>query len=117
MEKEKHEHRLIPLADIDDVARGIAIAWVPYVPYGSPMPEIAQRQKLASDIINYSQDRIIERTKQYQVEIVTLQKEVARQKEILKEFKQWLQETVTNETGPSSKQTLQAVEDKFKALN
>jgi hypothetical protein len=49
------EYKLIPIIDITEEAKHIAIEWCEnYVPYGSVMPEIAQKQKLASDIMNYA---------------------------------------------------------------
>lgn len=48
---------LIPFLEITDKAREIAVAWVEnYTPYGSTLPEIAQKHKLASDIMNYAKE-------------------------------------------------------------
>jgi hypothetical protein len=45
----KSEFKLIPLSEIDDLARDIAVEW------GDNMKDdfIAQKHKLASDIMNY----------------------------------------------------------------
>lgn len=49
------KYNLLPLDEIDSEARRIAIAWIEgYKPYNSIMPEIAQKQKLASDIMNFA---------------------------------------------------------------
>jgi uncharacterized protein YecE (DUF72 family) len=51
----KKEYRLIPMSEITEGAKAIAVAWVEnYTPNGSIMPEIAQKHKLASDIQNYA---------------------------------------------------------------
>lgn len=69
--KEQSKRGLIPMSDIDDEARELAVAWVGNFPgrHGSIMPDIAQKQKLASDVMNYAQDRILIRSKQYQDKI------------------------------------------------
>lgn len=51
------EYEVVPFTEITDEARDIAAAWIDnYIPYGSPMPEIAQKHKLASDIMNYAKN-------------------------------------------------------------
>lgn len=56
MDKKK-KYDLIPMTEITDEAREIAVAWIEnYVPHSSIMPEIAQKQKLASDIMNYAKN-------------------------------------------------------------
>ncbi len=59
------DYKLIPMSEITDKARDIAVAWVEnYTPHGSIMPEIAQKQKLASDIMNYAAQQNSELTKE-----------------------------------------------------
>jgi hypothetical protein len=48
----KPEYKLIPLTDITDQAREIAVAWIEgYEPMGF---DLQQKHKLASDIMNYA---------------------------------------------------------------
>ena len=59
------DYKLIPMSEITDEAREIAVAWVDgYTPGGSIYPEIAQIQKLASDIMNYAAQQNSELTKE-----------------------------------------------------
>jgi hypothetical protein len=52
------EKNFIPLSDITDEARNIAVAWVEnYEPMGF---DIEQKHKLASDIMNYSNQQLAE---------------------------------------------------------
>lgn len=52
---EKHNYKMVPFDDITSEARDIAVAWVDnYRPYASMNPQIGQKHKLASDIMNYS---------------------------------------------------------------
>jgi hypothetical protein len=84
----KQEYRLIPLDDIDKEAREIAVAWIEN--YKGPgmtiMPDIAQKQKLASDIINYANKRVLIRTEQYRNEITQLVTELEQLRERVKQL-------------------------------
>jgi len=52
----KPEYKLIPLSQISDQAREIAVAWIEgYQPMGF---DIEQKHKLASDIMNYAAAQI-----------------------------------------------------------
>jgi len=53
------DYKLIPFNEITDQARDIAIAWVENDFAGSPL-ELAAKHKLASDIMNYSNNRLAE---------------------------------------------------------
>ncbi|HEY3405397.1 MAG TPA: hypothetical protein VGK59_18560 [Ohtaekwangia sp.] len=49
------DYKLIPMSEISDEAHEIAVRWIEnYEPYGSLMPEIAQKHKLASDFMNFA---------------------------------------------------------------
>lgn len=51
----KQDYKPLPMDEIHPEAKKIAIAWIEnYKPYSSPMPEIAQKIKLASDIMNFA---------------------------------------------------------------
>jgi hypothetical protein len=53
--KDKPDFTLIPFSEIEPEARDIAVLWVEnYTPHGSSLPEIGQKHKLASDIMNYA---------------------------------------------------------------
>lgn len=68
MEDTVYTPKLIPLSEIDELAKNIAIQWIEnYTPNGSIYPEIAQKQKLASDIINYARKQNSELQKQNHV--------------------------------------------------
>lgn len=54
----KHEdYKLIPLSEISDDARKIAVLWHSYTPIGF---DIQNKHKLASDIMNYSNVQLSE---------------------------------------------------------
>ena len=115
------EYKLIPLSDIDEEAKQIAIAWVENWkgPNSTVMPDIAQKQKLASDIINYTQKRILIRVEQCTKEIdklletkESLLAELDKKKKQVDAFKQWLETAVKETTGPAGKDALQLVLDK-----
>lgn len=58
--------KLIPPEKIDVEAKHIAIAWVEnFKPHSSIMPEIAQKQKLASDIQNFAISKLKEALKKF----------------------------------------------------
>lgn len=49
------DFKLLPMDEIHPEARKIAVSWIEnYQPYSSMMPEIAQKVKLASDIMNFA---------------------------------------------------------------
>lgn len=49
------KYTTLAMADIHPEARNIAVAWIEnYKPYQAAMPEIAQKVKLASDIMNFA---------------------------------------------------------------
>jgi hypothetical protein len=104
--KEPIEYKLIPLSEIDDNVKHIVLS----AALGG------DKQVIASDIINYTSNRLQVSTKQYKEEIDKLLNELETQKRIINEFKVWLQETIEKETGPSSKDTLLIVQKVFKTL-
>lgn len=76
---------LIPLDEIDAEARLIAVRWVEnYEPCGFDLPN---KQKLASDIINYSQKRIAAFTAQLKKQ----EEEIYSQRKRIKEYEDALQ--------------------------
>lgn len=85
----KQQYRLIPLDEIDKEAREIATAWIENYkgPGTTIMPDIAQKQKLASDLINYAERRVSLRTRQYAEQIDKLLLELEKANEAIKSLK------------------------------
>ena len=58
--KQAEEYKLIPMSEITDEAREIAVAWMEC----EDKDWIGQKHKLASDIMNYAKRRVAEATKE-----------------------------------------------------
>lgn len=53
--EDKQEYINFSMDEIDEKARDIAVNWVEnFKPHGAAVPEIAQKYKLANDIMNFA---------------------------------------------------------------
>lgn len=77
------EYQLIPMSEITDEARIIAVAWMEC----GDRDWIGQKHKLASDIMNYArrQNEALEQT------IVDQDKQIVEQKQKIERLKEWVQ--------------------------
>jgi hypothetical protein len=53
-EEFKEDYLLVPMSEIDDEARALAVSWLDADLSSAPVPFIAQKHKLASDLMNYA---------------------------------------------------------------